>query len=479
MTSEGDVIRENDPVFIRLPSENVRFIHAKPNNTISLGKFGSFLTNSLIGQHYDEYFEIYEPRKIRVVQRFTNEELEDESKNNKELVDSGSNQKLQHEEIEKLKGNLKTGSLKDEKLIEQIAQSSTTFDKKTSFAQAKYLARKGEKYFQKFHALKPCMEVIARYMLERDPTKVLDLTPETIGLMLTLANVRPGGRYLVVDESGCLLLGSLMERVNRKCQVMLIHPNEQPNNSCLELWGSSFTEEALKKNESLRTLNWLHAVDPEEELREFEVADIDPEAFEALKPRHKKRYLHRKAFYAKLKSDMEDYAAGNYDALLYVSNYHPKTTLKYLLPKVGLSCPVIIYSPYQNTLVETSHALVSYTHPVSHSEVQEGTEKPVEVEAFDKLLGLDIHEARQLSYQVLPGRTHPLMTQRGDMGYILSAIKVRNFNNILAAGRFPKRSLRAKNSKSAKRTKTETPVQTPVTEPADTPMQEAAEACAK
>jgi hypothetical protein len=47
--------------------------------------------------------------------------------------------------------------------------------------------------------------------LGRDCPDSRDLSIETIGLMLSLANVCAGGRYLVIDETG-LLIAAVLER---------------------------------------------------------------------------------------------------------------------------------------------------------------------------------------------------------------------------------------------------------------------------
>ncbi|WBW73041.1 tRNA (m1A) methyltransferase non-catalytic subunit Gcd10 [Schizosaccharomyces osmophilus] len=464
MLESSPIIQENSPVFIKLPSENIRFVTLKPNNTISLGKFGSFCTDDLFGKTYDETFEIYEPKKIRVLKTREVQSLEEENKTNKELMDCRSNQLMSQDEIEELRKQIKEGGLRGEEAIRQLTSKSLTFDQKTQYAQAKYVNRKGEKYLQQFRALRPCLETVTEYMLDHDQYKIMELTADCSTYMMTLGNAQPGGRYLVVDETGCLFLGSLLERLGGDCKVTLVHPNEQPNSSCLELWGKEYTEESLVEKGILRTLNWLQVIGPEEALKDMHVDDCTEEELNEMKLRHKKRYESRKASYARLQSSLEDFEKGNFDALFVLSNHTPMSVLNLLLPKIGSSRPVLVYSPYQQVLVDTHHELFKWSNPCEVTETNneditndESSEKhelqDTQNAWVEKLIMLDIHEIRTRPYQVLPERTHPFMSIRGDMGYVLSGLKVLSSVCTVAAGRFPKRQKQGAGNKKKANTR--------------------------
>ncbi|CAC01523.1 tRNA (m1A) methyltransferase non-catalytic subunit Trm6 [Schizosaccharomyces pombe] len=461
MLRHASTISENSSVFIKLPSDNVRFVTLKPNNTIHLGKFGSFLADDLFGKHFDETFEIYQPKKIRVLKTREVQYIEEEKKTNQELNDCRGNQLMTQEEIDELRANIKAGGLRAEEAIKQLTNSSKTFEQKTLFAQEKYVTRKGEKYLQRFQVLRPCVEVVANYMIEHDPYKILDLTAECISLMLTLGNVKPGGRYLVVDETGCMFLGSLIDRVAGDCKITLVHPNEQPNSSCLEYWGQDFKEDSLVQKGILKTLNWYQVTNPTETLSEYSVEDIPESELNEMKLRHRKRYETKKATFNRLKNTIDDFESGNYDALFILSIHTPMSVLQHLLPKLGISRPFMVYSTYQQVLVETYHQLSKWDNLFVEKTAQ-STENDEKVDQGDvaidtqkeKVIMLDIHEIRTRPYQVLPERTHPFMTVRGDMGFVLSGIKVLTSDSNLAAGRFPKRKGQ-KETSSVKKAKLE------------------------
>ena len=49
----------NQHVIVRLPSKNYKIVELKPNTSVSLGKFGAFEVNDIIGYPFGLTFEIY------------------------------------------------------------------------------------------------------------------------------------------------------------------------------------------------------------------------------------------------------------------------------------------------------------------------------------------------------------------------------------------------------------------------------------
>lgn len=61
--------------------------------------------------------------------------------------------------------------------------------------------------------LEPTLYNVASYYFQKDPTKILGLRIDTLSQMANLANLRPGGRFLVVDTTGGLLVGAALDRL--------------------------------------------------------------------------------------------------------------------------------------------------------------------------------------------------------------------------------------------------------------------------
>ena len=71
--------------------------------------------------------------------------------------------------------------------------------------------------------------------------------------MLTLANVQPGGRYIVVEDTGGMLISSIFERMGGDGRILIIHDADSPPNYDI-LQSMNFPESSLKH--CIKHLNW-------------------------------------------------------------------------------------------------------------------------------------------------------------------------------------------------------------------------------
>lgn len=84
-------------------------------STISLGKFGSFKANDIIGHAWGNSYEIYDrDNKTRVYHPDDMNEIDETANNNREIVDDGASQKLTSEQIKALKNEGLKGELTGE-----------------------------------------------------------------------------------------------------------------------------------------------------------------------------------------------------------------------------------------------------------------------------------------------------------------------------------------------------------------------------
>ncbi|KAJ1566206.1 tRNA (adenine(58)-N(1))-methyltransferase non-catalytic subunit trm6, partial [Cladochytrium tenue] len=136
-------VRLDDWILFRLPSGNHKLVRLTSlDMTVNLGKFGSFRAAELIGQPFDQHYEIYGRDQVRVLRKEDIDYEVDEDANNRDIVDDTASQKLSHSEILKLKKANVDGELDQQGLIKEIVANSATFDKKTGFAKQKYIKRK-------------------------------------------------------------------------------------------------------------------------------------------------------------------------------------------------------------------------------------------------------------------------------------------------------------------------------------------------
>ncbi|KAG6001646.1 hypothetical protein E4U43_001270 [Claviceps pusilla] len=237
--------------------------HSSAYRTISLGKYGSFPSNLLIDRPFHFTYEVQEKRegesfaRLRVVSgRELNEDilaetnvnenfpadgdaavvaedgeelaLVDETgkviaRSNREIIDDSARQTLTTEEIEELK---KKGASAGKELIAKLMLSHTAIDQKTTYSLAKYKLLKERKFLRRFTVLPLDVVLLGQWLLEdKDASRVLEMRPEMMGLLGCWADVHfggspvedvsepHGGRWLVVDDTGGLLVAAMAERM--------------------------------------------------------------------------------------------------------------------------------------------------------------------------------------------------------------------------------------------------------------------------
>lgn len=155
-------------------------------------------------------------------------------RSNRLTVDDPSRQKLSMDEIEELK---KAGTGSGKEIIAKIMASHMAIDEKTPFSLAKYTLRKSKKYLRRFTALPMDVSLLSQYILEKEAHRVMELREEMLGLIGSWANVHcaassrvvsspdgrgmiGGGRWLVVDDTGGMVVAALAERMG------ILYPEE-------------------------------------------------------------------------------------------------------------------------------------------------------------------------------------------------------------------------------------------------------------
>lgn len=153
-------------------------------------------------------------------------------RNNRLTVDDTSRQTLSMDEIEELK-KMDTGS--GRQVIAKIVAAHSGIDEKTAFSLAKYIKRKHQKYLKRFTILPLDVNILANIILEKEPSRTMELRIESLGLITSWANVHHGietepdgdgrrlggGRWLVVEDTGGLVVAAMAEKMG------ILYPTEE------------------------------------------------------------------------------------------------------------------------------------------------------------------------------------------------------------------------------------------------------------
>lgn len=124
----------------------------------------------------------------------------------------------------------------EQDIIAKQVEEHSAFELKTEYSKEKYMKRKEAKcvsrrrelcspqtinqrakpsrrYLQIFTPIEPTVHNIAEYNFEKQAPKVRDLRPDTLSQMMTYANVRPGGKLLVVEDLHGMVVAGAVERM--------------------------------------------------------------------------------------------------------------------------------------------------------------------------------------------------------------------------------------------------------------------------
>ncbi|SCU84609.1 LAMI_0C08174g1_1 [Lachancea mirantina] len=430
-------INIGEHVVLRLPSNNFKVCELRADTEISLGKFGAFRVNDIIGYPlgttfqicYDKSFEEVEQKetknkaktpagnvrilsdRLSVSDSDANGDSETDlskapevatylsSETNKNLINVGNKiQKLTMEEIEELKKQ----SVSGEEIIAKMIEAHGSFHHKTVHSQEKYLKRKKQKFAKFFTVESPTSSALLQYLIDKnDVARALDLSQESLGIILSLANVRRNGTYLCVDETGGLLVYAMLERMfggnalpDQDGKIILVHENEHPNIDLLKF--SNYSEEFIKDH--VKTISLLDFFEPpgvEEVQSAF--TPLSHDALKEMKSNRKGAYYRRLRWYENQLEIIDLATKLSYDGLVVGSTLYLPDLVLQLSTKVHGSRPIVCYSQFKETLLELSHVLYGDL----------------------RFLAPTILETRCRPYQTIRGKLHPLMTMRGGGGYIM------------------------------------------------------------
>lgn len=444
---------------------------------------------------------------------------------NRNIIDDSAAQSMTMDQIEALKSE---GGGSGKHLIAKLLESHSAIDQKTAFGLAKYTLRKEKKYLRRFTVLPVDVSLLSRWiMAEKEPTKIMELKEEIIALMSSWSNVHytfpvrlpdlgkgtipAKGRWLVIDETGGLLVAMVAEKlgllnthetsdenptsraaseadpddesplingcsdpqhlregklphtaqepaINRKAAglahtntITLIHANAQPNIALLRYFNfdASNPTPSHPLQRHLRTISWLQLLAPEEDNGYIEPEIVAAEVLQTWKSGKRGNYFRKRRRWERIKSIVDETREGEFDGLLVASVMNLDTILQHTVPLLRGAAQVVIYSPTAEPLVEVADLYSTARRAAFVRDPPDISLLPSEDFPLNPtlLLAPSIQTVRSRSWQVLPGRTHPLMTGHGGAeGYIFTATKVLPAEGKIAArGNFKRRKMNESN----------------------------------
>jgi tRNA (adenine-N(1)-)-methyltransferase non-catalytic subunit len=235
--------------------------------------------------------------------------------------------------------------------------------------------------------------------------------------------------------------------------LTVLHPNNQPNLSYLKYFGYDYgapvPSHPLYKH--LKSISWLSLLHPEDDPQYDEPEIFSDEVLATMKSSKRGTYYRKRRRWERVKAVVDETRAGGFDGLVVATAMDAKTVLKELIPLVRGGGKIVVYNQNAEPLVElcdyyskerrAAFIAREFGPPPQTVQQQNGKKHKIEDDVDSTteggneeddfslnptlLLAPSLQTARARQWQVLPQRTHPMMTSRGGAeGYIFTATRV-------------------------------------------------------
>lgn len=232
--------------------------------------------------------------------------------------------------------------------------------------------------------------------------------------------------------------------------LTVLHANNQPNLSYLKYFGYDYGNPIVSHPlyKHLKSLSWLSLLHPEDDPSYDEPELISDEKLASMKSSKRGTYYKKRRRWERVKNVVDETRRGGFDGLVVATAMDSKTVLKELVPLVRGGGKIVVYNNNAEPLVELCDyyskerraAFIAREfgpqpstngrkHKIEDNDTDSTTQGDDEEDDFPLnptlLLAPSLQTARARQWQVLPGRTHPMMTSKGGAeGYLFTATRV-------------------------------------------------------
>lgn len=401
--SRDSRIKENEWVVL-VASDGKRVLgHVTKNSSARIGKRKRKI-GALIGARWGDTFAVKAGDYLELTDETP--ELDDiieadmcTEKNNQFLEDSNDNQLLKQDAIL----GLKEKGIEGEELVRTVVNNSATFKEKTPFSQEKYLKRKRTKFDLRVRVLRPSALTLCETYFERSPEKTMSLRPDALAILLGYAGIRSGCRALVYENCTGLVTGAVAERLDGLGKVLNVFAGTTPP-------GSEVIR--MLNLDNVRTKAIVHT--PVELLGKVytgETVDKDPlryvtkEDTEAggTNKEHVPNARRAEAIALRAKrGDVKSWLRDGCDSLIVATRHDVVQVFDVLLKFVAPSGCFAAYCTHLQDAADLQYAL----------------------QLSKMAVRVELMEVTLVHHQVLPGRSHPEMTDSATGGYIVSGMRI-------------------------------------------------------
>lgn len=367
--------------------------------------------NALIGHQWGQNFVVRANDTLCPVPDTPHAVVPSESdtaceKDNRNLFDTNDNQKLGHEMIT----HLKESGVHGEQLVQTVVQHSSTFKDKTSFSQEKYLARKRAKFDLHVRVIKPTASSLCDMYFAKSPDKTMFLRVDALALLLAYSGVRSGARVLVYENCTGIITGAVSERLGGIGTILNVFVGCNPPGTellrMLNLSPDHIRTIVHTPIQIFDTIDTVESVDSEpikyKATTEDQTVDDEPKI-------HTPNPVRAEAIALRVKRGVvKQWLKLGVDCLVVATRYDVVKVFDTLLKYVAPSGTFAAYCVHLQDAADLQYAL----------------------QLSRMAIRVELWESSLVHHQVLPGRTHPEMTDSATGGYVVSGIRIEIPQNI-------------------------------------------------
>ena len=243
------------------------------------------------------------------------------------------------------------------------------------------------------------------------------------------------GGHSVASRSPKYLVPSMSASSNT---ITAIHSNSQPNLALLRYFSFDVNDPSQDHPlyTRLKTISWLQLLDPHADPVYEEPETVPPDILCSWKSSKRSSYWRKRRRWERVRSVIDNTRAGGFDGLIVASSMHPTSIVRHVVPLLAGGAQVVVYSPHIEPLAELADLYSIGRRTAFLNTPEEQKKAPCEDFPVDPtlLLSPTVQTVRARRWQVLPSRTHPLMTEKGGAeGYVFHSTRILPVEGKVAA----------------------------------------------
>lgn len=449
----GDKIKVGDYIIIQRQNYTKLHKYAKSESTVVLAKDNIELSN-IENADYNTVFRmnIKESGRKRLFFLEPTEDvvnlkevldIKESGVDNRDIKDDGQSQALSNEEILEMRDNFTSSS----EIVGKIVANSKSFNSKTEYSQDKYIKKKERKYFEFIQIRRPTIRLLSEVYYRQDPDKILGIRVDSLSQIISYSGVSCDGNYLLFDSgSNGLLSAALLNSMGSAGNARLVHMHSGNFPQKQSILALNLDEKHEKKCISVNIYSVLRQFyqnslevpktpeNGESKKRKLEVDDVakeenptkkyagDLEVKEGdmevtpgeLEVAEKEAVASEEPIDLKVPQKIPKWQEENreaidilnqkVDSLIVASREHPLNIVKELMQFVAPSRPIVIFNLSKEVLMDCYF----------------------ELKNLGNITNLRLTSNWMRQYQILPQRTHPVVSMQGNSGFLLVGWKVQN-----------------------------------------------------